>query len=76
MADNNVFDRGWGKWVFCIYNPTCGEAGNQIGPFEGTLEITKDFHCVVDDNKDNIYTASIPSQNVAYAINKDKISVV
>ena len=64
MADNYLHERGDGKWIIAIYSPE-----KQIGPFLGSLKIGKDFHVV--ENKSGGVLVSIPSQNVAFCVNKD-----
>lgn len=61
-TDNSSQSRGYGKWKFYAYNPSVN-----IGVFEGTLHVSKDFHCVYKDNANCSF--NIPSQNVAFVIN-------
>lgn len=53
--------RGYGKWSLEIYTPS-----KCLGPIEGYLLITKEYHIIFSDAlmKDTIL--NIPSQNVAY----------
>ena len=60
--DNSITDRGNGLWVFALYKPEEFE----IGPFDGALYVSKDFHSV--QREDGKYVVNIPSQNVAYAV--------
>jgi len=79
MADNIEYNRGFGKWLFAIYQPS-----SQIGPFCGYLIVNKDYHIVTTDTKDGktICVISVPSPNVSYVINelikseREKTSVV
>jgi len=57
--------RGAGNWSFCIYNPPSNQL---IGPFEGELETSKEFHVVID--KGGTCLIAVPSPNVAYVINE------
>jgi hypothetical protein len=64
MGDNILQERGFGKWVIHLYNP-CKE----IGPFEGDLVASRDFHTVkIMNNDEDMVVASIPSPNVAYCV--------
>lgn len=66
MADNTYDERGFGKWIFYIYQPT-----EKIGPYTGVLKVNKDYHIIMYQNKDNktYCVVSIPSPNVSYAVN-------
>lgn len=68
MADNLNLDRGYGNWHFHIYQPILGE---EIGPYKGYLEVSKDFHVIYakTSNDKKYFIASIPSPNVAYVYN-------
>jgi hypothetical protein len=69
-TDNYVQDRGCGNWLVGIYNPE-----KEIGPFEGTLTIAKDFHIITATGGKCV--ASIPNQNISYCLNvKPKTNVV
>ena len=68
MAENIVQERGIGNWEFCLYNPTPNE---KLGPYFGILQITKDFHTIVDEENRNCCLVVIPSPNVAYVVNRD-----
>ncbi len=63
--DNNVQERGFGKWKFVIYQPD-----NLITAIKGWLTVGKDFHSVYAEMSDGSKkcVASFPSQNVAYVI--------
>jgi hypothetical protein len=66
-TDNNIHERGIGKWAFVVYNP-----GHLVGPIDGYLAVGKDFHTVYLVDKDTaarVTIANIPSQNVAYVLN-------
>ena len=59
---NDVFpsNRGFGNWVFEIYNP------NKIkGPYKGFLVITKEHHIIFEDSELKKTIINIPSQNVS-----------
>lgn len=60
--DNTSQSRGFGKWKFTTYSPAVS-----IGPFEGNLFISKDFHAVMKDTTNCIF--NVPSQNVAFVVN-------
>ena len=64
-VDNNVIDRGKGNWIFALYKPEEFE----IGPFEGILSVSKDFHFVQRED-DEKCIVNIPSPNVAYVVDK------
>lgn len=64
MAENMVNDRKFGNWFFTLYAPE----GSKIPWQKGRLQITKDFHWV--ETKDGTCVFNVPSQNVAYVINK------
>jgi hypothetical protein len=73
MAENIIMERGIGSWEFCLYNPIPNQ---KLGPFFGILQISKDFHIVVDDQDRTLCLGIVPSPNVAYVVNKDVISDV
>lgn len=62
VIENSSQTRGFGKWKFYTYNPPIS-----IGVFEGLLNVSKDFHCVLKDTNNCLF--NIPSQNVAFVIN-------
>ena len=64
--DNNVHERGHGKWLLHVYNPCVS-----VGPIEGFLTVGKDFHTIMAEDKAGVKftVASFPSQNVAYVLN-------
>jgi hypothetical protein len=66
MADNTVSPRGYGQWRFELYNPQ-----KEIGPFEGILEVSKDFHTVftVRESGERDYLLNVSSHNVSYVEN-------
>lgn len=64
--DNSIHERGYGKWLLHVYNPSVS-----VGPIEGILTVGKDFHTIMnEDSGGKQFTiASFPSQNVAYVLN-------
>ena len=73
--DNNITELGSGAWMFQVYAPEA-----RVGPIQGLLRRSKDFHTVVQDSpaqapSNSAYRplaaqekilATFPSQNVAY----------
>jgi hypothetical protein len=57
--------RGIGNWRFCLYNPPSNQL---IGPFQGELETSKEFHIITDS--EGICLIAVPSPNIAYVINE------
>ena len=66
MADNTMYVRGTGNWVFRLYQPD-----GDIGPFPGSLIISKEFHTVEArlPSGEACTVVSVPSQNIAYVVN-------
>jgi hypothetical protein len=61
MSNDITNNRGFGNWIFEIYNP------NKLkGPITGYLVITKDHHTVYEDSGTRKTLLNIPSQNVAW----------
>ena len=54
-------NRGFGYWLFEIYNPN-----KTIGPFKGFLFINKDHHIIFEDSSLKVTILNIPSQNVSW----------
>lgn len=72
IHDNYIENRGFGNWAIMTYKPE-----ETFGPFTGWLQVSKDFHIILESydknyissNNDTNCLASFPSQNIAAAIN-------
>ena len=73
MTESNfMINRGFGKWQFWLYNYGIGgdkvtKEMTGIGPLEGMLEASKDWHDVKSSSGKVL--VHVPSQNVAYVVN-------
>lgn len=69
MGENYVDSQGAGAWRFQLYKP---EPGPIIGPYQGILTVTKDWHTVLVplENGGEKVLVRIPSQNIAYLIDE------
>lgn len=68
-VDNILQARGLGEWQVCTYNPEIA-----IGPVSGFLVVGKDFHVIYSEENMKVCLVNVPSQNVAFVINTDRVS--
>jgi len=70
--DNYIENRGSGLWKITTYKPE-----KEFGPYEGWLQVSRDFHVVYKSydvaNGGANCIASFPSPNVAAAENTKEI---
>jgi len=66
MAENSLYNRGYGFWKITIYSPQ-----TTLGPYEGILHISKDSYYIEDSEESDVILVTVPSPNVAYCENKE-----
>lgn len=64
--DNLINPRGEGIWDIVVYQP----ADEVIKGIKGFLFVGKDFHIIYAEENMQHCLVNVPSQNVAYAINR------